>query len=171
MARANQTRLQTSASLNLTVWAWRWKTPRSSARKIRTHAMKPTQCQPVIATRASMSPHQRLLPRGNRRAFNDAHLRPCANVRALTLMPPEDQGAGDIDAGVSAGDDADEEGEREVVDRAAAKDEQRQGGQEHRAGGDHRAGQGLIEPLVHDLAEGAAKAQLQVLANRSEERR
>src|ERR1019366_3181687 len=111
IARENHTMLQTSASLNLTVWAWRWKTPRSSARKIRTQAMKPTQCQPVISTRASMSPRKRLLSRESRRAFDDAHLRPGANVRALAFMPPEDQRAGDVDAGVSAGNDANEEGE------------------------------------------------------------
>src|ERR1017187_7536808 len=86
--------LQTSASLNLTAWAWRWKTPRSSARKIRTHAMKPTQCQPVISTTANMSPRTRLTPHGSRHAFDDGHLRPCAKLRALAFMPPEDQGAG-----------------------------------------------------------------------------
>ena len=54
IARENQTAVQTSASLNLTTWAWRWNTPRSRARKTSTQAMKPTQCQAVISTRASI---------------------------------------------------------------------------------------------------------------------
>src|SRR5208337_2742347 len=47
---------------------------------------------------------------------------------AHPLVPPQDQGAGDVDAGVGAGDDADEEGEGEVVDGAAAEKVKGSGG-------------------------------------------
>ncbi len=41
---------------------------------------------------------------------------PGADVRALTLVPPEHQRAGDVDGRIGAGDDTHEEREREVVD-------------------------------------------------------
>src|ERR1700690_3954350 len=126
--------LQTSASLNLTTWARRWKTPRSSARKIRTQAMKPTQCQQVISTTANMPPRKRLLSHRSRHAGFHSGLRSRPNVRPLTFVPPEDQRAGDVDAGVGARNDANEEGEGKVVNRAAAKDIKRQGCQEDSAG-------------------------------------
>src|SRR5215469_2394603 len=58
MASENQTAVQNRASLKLTTWARRWNRPRSSARKITTHAMKQIQCQMVIWTSASMAADQ-----------------------------------------------------------------------------------------------------------------
>src|ERR1035437_3887568 len=80
-------------------------------------------------------------------------------------MPPQDQRSGDVDAGVGAGNDANQEGEGKVVNRAAAKDIKRQSCQEYGAGGDEGAAQGLIDRLVYHFAERAADAQLQVLAD------
>ena len=84
-----------------------------------------------------------------------------AHHRALALVPPQHQRAGDVDAGVGAGEDADEEGEREVMDDAAAEQVERGGGEEHRAGGDDRPAQGLIERVVDEFGEGAAHTELQ----------
>ena len=51
---------------------------------------------------------------------------PGPDLRALAFVPPEDDGAGDVDAGIGAGDDADQESEGEIVDHAAAKNVERQ---------------------------------------------
>ena len=72
-----------------------------------------------------------------------------ADVRPLAFVPPEHDRAGDVDARIGAGDDADQEREREVVDGAAAENKERQRGEEHRAGGDDRPAQGLVQRLVH----------------------
>jgi hypothetical protein len=109
--------------------------------------MKPAQCQGVISiesfaiydlrfivapTANSIVNRQdrfRLqIPDLRRRRVLHGHLRR-ADVRAFALVPPQHDRAGDVDGRVGAGDDADQEGEREVVDDAAAPDEQRQRGQ------------------------------------------
>lgn len=69
----------------------------------------------------------------------------------MTFLVPEDEGAGDINAGVGAGDNSDEEGKGEVIHRAATKDEEGQGGEEYGAGGDQRSPQGLIQRTVDNL--------------------
>src|ERR1051326_9370323 len=84
---------------------------------------------------------------------------------ALTAMPPEDQGAGDVDAGVSAGDDADQEGKGKIVNCASAKDEQRQGGQEERARSNNRPAQRLVGRLVVHFLESTTQSALKVFAD------
>src|ERR1017187_3612703 len=111
------------------------------------------------------APRKRLLPHGSSGAFDDAYLCSCAKLRSLTFVPPEDQRAGDVDAGVGACNDANEKGEGKVVNRAAAKDIKRQGCQEYSAGGDNGAAQGLVDRLVYHFAERSAGPQLQVLAD------
>ena len=88
---------------------------------------------------------------------------------ALALVPPQHQRAGDVDGRIGAGDDADEEGEGEVVDHAAAEKVERHRGEEHRAGGDDGAAQGLVERLIDDIAEAAANAELQVFPDTVED--
>src|SRR5437868_14326631 len=82
-----------------------------------------------------------------------------AHVRALALVPPEHQRAGDVNARIGAGYNPDQEREREIVDLTAAKDEERQRRQKHGAGSDDGPAQGLIQRLVHHLLEGAADPQ------------
>jgi hypothetical protein len=104
------------------------------------------------------------LHRLSRRAAIHSH-HAGTDVRALPFVPPENQRARDVDRGIGACDDADEEGERKVVHWTAAEYVERSRGEEHRAGGDDRAAQGLIERLVHQLAECAAHAELQVFTD------
>jgi len=80
-------------------------------------------------------------------------------------VPPQYQGACDIDAGVGARDDTDEEGEGKVVDFTTTKDEEGECGEKHGAGGNDGSAQGLVERLVHDFPEGAADAQFEVFTN------
>src|SRR5688572_3065677 len=47
-----------------------------------------------------------------------------AGLRALPLVPPEHEAAGNVDTGVGANQDTDKECEREIIDRAATEDEQ-----------------------------------------------
>ena len=58
---------------------------------------------------------------------------PCSDVRLCATIGPH---AGDVDGRVSAGDDADEECERKVIDDPAAENEQRECRQKYRAAGD-----------------------------------
>src|SRR5882672_798347 len=62
--------------------------------------------------------------------------RPGSNMRPLTFMPPKDQRAGDVDAGISTSDDADQKSKGEIVDRAAAEKIERHRRQEHGSRGD-----------------------------------
>ena len=57
----------------------------------------------------------------------------------LTFVPPEHQRAGNVDARIGAGDDADQEGEGEIVDDAASKQIERQRRQKHRSRSNDRA--------------------------------
>src|SRR5256885_15602699 len=101
-----------------------------------TQAMKPSQCQPVISTKASVivapkrefqAPEKshvpnlefgRRCPRQNDSlrvplpsrhgdVFGHALLRTGANFGALAFVPEEDEGARDVDAGIGAGNNAD----------------------------------------------------------------
>src|SRR2546421_5186917 len=106
--------------------------PRSNARKTRTQAMKATQCQPVISTRANIwqppSASRRRLDFGGGLSRDWS----AADVGPLPFMPPEHQRARDINTGIRPSDDADQERKREVVDRAAPKNVKRQGRNKHR---------------------------------------
>src|ERR1017187_1884804 len=124
MASANQNAIQAAGSLNLTTRPWRLHSPISSARKISTQRMKPAQCHGVISTKPGMA----FTPLdARRRRVLHRHLR-AADGRAFAFMQPHHQRAGDVDARIRAGEDADEEGEREVVDDAPAKNVKRRRG-------------------------------------------
>src|SRR6266540_2302465 len=178
IASVNQMAVQTSASWNRTTCARRWNTPRSSESNSRTTTMNPTQWIGVISISASMpkgpigclanscSVRDTTLDAGCRGVVHD-HLR--AGFGTLALVPPENQGAGDVDAGIGSGDDANKEREGEIVDHPAAEDVERHGCEEHGARGDDRAAQGLVERLVDQFLECAPRAQLQVFTDAVED--
>src|SRR5688500_6750777 len=112
--------VQVSASRKRTSWALRWKTPRSSARKVRTHPINPNQCQPVISARARL---RTLLSSGSDRF--DVHSRQ-PDFRPLTLVPPEHKRAGDQKTRIGAAQDAEQERKCEIIDHPAPEEQQRQ---------------------------------------------
>src|SRR5258706_15988406 len=75
-------------------------------------------------------PHETRCRRGSS-SFHH-HLR--SGARPLASVPPEHQRAGDVDARIGPGDNADQERERKVIDRATAKNEQRERPDKDRAG-------------------------------------
>jgi len=68
-----------------------------------------------------------------------------------TLVPPQHQRARNVDARIRSGNDAHEERERKIIDRPAAEQIQRHRREKHRAGGNDRAAQGLVQRLVDDF--------------------
>src|SRR5437773_12493373 len=80
--------------------------------------------------------------------------------------PPDDQQRGRIEDGaVGAGDDSDQERQREALDRLATRDEDRRQDEHHGEAGDDRPRRGLHDAQVHDLLEGEALADTQVFAD------
>ena len=94
----------------------------------------------------------------------DPHLG-SARPGPLSMMPPEDQRAGDVDARIGASDDADQEGEGKVVNGAAPEDKEGQGRQKDGARGDDRSAQSLVQRLVDQIFEGSAHSHLEVFPN------
>src|ERR1035438_9042425 len=76
----------------------------------------------------------------------------------------EDLGC-DEDRREGAGDDADEERERDVPQDTAAKHVKRKGGQERGRRRHDRAREDLVDGRIHDLAEGSGRVELELLAD------
>ena len=87
----------------------------------------------------------------------------------MSLVPPQHERAGDVNARVGAGDDTDQEGEGKVVDFATAEDEERECCQEHGTGSNNRSAQRLVQRLVHHFFKRAAQPELQVFPNSVED--
>src|SRR5436309_1754228 len=90
-------------------------------------------------------------------------------MRPLTLVPPQDQRARDVNARIGAGNDTDQKREREIVDGSAAEQIKRHRGEKYRSRRDDGSAEGLIKRLIHHFFEGAANAKFQVLTNSVED--
>src|SRR5438445_12294540 len=76
-----------------------------------------------------------------------------ADVRPVPMVPPQDERAGDINAGVRAGQNTDQERKSEIVDFTAAENIEHHRGEENGSGGNNRPAERLVQRLVHHLAE------------------
>src|SRR5262249_31126259 len=90
-------------------------------------------------------------------------------VAELAILPDHEEHAGVKDRAVGAADDADQEGEDEVVDRPAAEEEQRQQREHDRERGIERACERLIDAVVDDVLEALECSPSQVLPDAVED--
>src|SRR5271166_2204141 len=112
IADRNQTALQSRAVLGWTSLVERWKTPRSSARKTRTTPTNDAHCQKVMGAVAGMA----LGARANPGCLFHGNLSAATGLGTFAFVPPQNERAGDVNTGIGSGDDADQEGESEIVD-------------------------------------------------------
>ena len=87
---------------------------------------------------------------------------------AVAAEPPGDAG-GDEVGGVDAGHDADEHGQREIVDDGAAEEDEGAGGEEAGAAGEDGAGEREVEAAVDDFVEAAFFAEAGAFADAVED--
>ena len=87
----------------------------------------------------------------------------------VALVPPVEDLGGDEDGGEGRGDDADKEGEGDVVQLAAAEHPQRERREEGRGRRHDRAGEDLADGRVDDVLQGAGRIELQLLPNAVED--
>src|SRR2546430_9866884 len=105
--------------------------------------------------------------RSLRRPYQAAveHLAPAWLPDGLESPPNDQQRRCVEDGAVGAGDDSDQERQREALDRLATRDEDRRQDEHHGEAGDDRPRRGLHDAQVHDLLEGEALADTQVFAD------
>ena len=78
---------------------------------------------------------------------------------SFAFVPPQYDGAGDVDGGIRSRDNAHEEHEREIIDDRATIEIQRSGGKQSGAGGDNGATESLVQRGIHHISKRAARAE------------